>query len=288
MIGLHTFEIELCGICNANCSYCTWQQREVGEKAMDLDMVLSLQDQLMEMSNLQFVGLHGIGEATLHPDFISILKRGAFLGLPQRVSTNAYTLRGKIAEAFRTTDSLNLILSVHWGLKESFLERCIENIINYLKSWPINKSVIVLMVCEQSVEKHYQRFIDTFLPHIEELPNAMLHLKQPNTWPNDNPNFGFIRKDLIGNPNVILDVRKTPMSLGKVCTQPNYFLLALSDGTYVPCCVGMDSSWNIGNAKDMTIMKAWNSERMKEIRTLWRRADDSIPCGQCLKRIDCI
>ena len=68
---------------------------------------------------------------------------------------------------------------------------------------------------------------------------------------------------------------------------PDRFLMIMADGTCVPCCVGMDD-WGLGNVSEKTLQEVWECARMREIRRLWKSADDSIPCGNCLKRTDCL
>jgi hypothetical protein len=68
---------------------------------------------------------------------------------------------------------------------------------------------------------------------------------------------------------------------------PDRFLMVLADGTCVPCCVGMDE-WGLGSVVGRTLREVWESPEMGRVRDLWRAADDSIPCGRCKNRTDCI
>jgi MoaA/NifB/PqqE/SkfB family radical SAM enzyme len=143
------------------------------------------------------------------------------------------------------------------------------------------------MVCHMDARQCYDRFISTFLPVAEKHSNVFLHLKQPVTWPSDTPNKGFVDEALRHNPKVIFDDRATPLSIGKGCTQPDRFLMVLADGSCTSCCVDAND-WGLPSVRDHSLKEVWESARRLEIVKLWRKKDDSIPCGRCLKRTDCI
>lgn len=283
---LEEVQIELAGVCNATCVYCTWQKRTVGKKLMERGMAMRLLQEAKSMGVVQ-VRYHGLGESTVHPDLIEIVGLGESLGFRHSLSTNCFILKGGTADGLRAFHNLQLILAVPWVMHDKFVDICVKNALDYLSKPFNNESVHVQMVCHEDARKHYRRFVDTFLPAVEQSPKAQLHLKQPVTWPNDSPNRGFIDPELANHPQVIFDSRQTPLSIGKGCEMPNRFLMVLADGTAVPCCVGMDD-WGLGNVQEHGLAGVWNSPRMAELRDKWHRADDSIPCGNCKKRTDCI
>lgn len=283
---LQEVQIELTGICNATCVYCTWQKRTVGKQHMKKELALRVLEEAKGLG-VTTIRYHGLGESTLHPNLIEIMGKGHELGFDHSISTNCFTLKGRLAEDIKEIESLSLILAVPWVMHDKFVDICVSNAMDYLCAPSKNKTVHVQMVCQDTAERYYERLVDTFLPLVERSPNAFLHLKQPVTWPNDTPNKGFIRTELANHPKVIYDARETPLSIGKGCTMPDRFLMVLADGTCVPCCVAMDN-WGLGNANDHSLKEIWESQRMQDIRKMWRDADDGIPCGRCKKRTDCI
>jgi len=283
---LDEIQIELTGICNATCSYCTWQLRTVGKQHMDLSLALSLLNEAKEMG-VTTVRYHGLGESTIHPHLLEVIERGEHLGFDHSISTNCFTLRGKLAEGLAQFKNLSVILAIPWVMHDKFVNICVTNAHDYLTLPNSNKRIHVQMVCQDAAQHHYHRCVDEFLPFVERRANAYLHLKQPVTWPNDTPNKGFVASELAGHPKVIHDSRATPLSIGVGCTMPNRFLMILADGTAVPCCVGMDE-WGLGRVQGRGLKAVWTSPEMEQIRTKWRAADDSIPCGKCKKRTDCI
>lgn len=284
---LEELHIELCGVCNATCSYCTWQSRTVGKQVMETELALRLIEDAAEMQ-VGLVTFHGVGEATLHKDLVKILTHAEEFGLQTRLSTNCFKLKGKLADGLRKLKNLQLILAVPWTMAESsqkFVDECTANARAYIEGGYENRSVHALMVCAEQAEVHLDEFYGHFRAFAGH-PRFNIHLKQPQTWPNDTPNKGFVRLDLKDEPSVILETQETPRSLAADCRMPERLLMVLADGTCVPCCVGMDE-WGLGNIQGRTLKEVWESAELEGLRRKWREADDSIPCGHCKKRTDC-
>jgi radical SAM protein with 4Fe4S-binding SPASM domain len=283
---LEEVQIELSGICNATCVYCTWQKRTVGKQHMEKLLALRLLDEAKELG-VQRIRYHGLGESTMHPDLIEIMNRGEELGFDHSISTNCYKLKDELATEVAKLKNLSLILAIPWVMHDRFVDVCVNNVLDYLCLSSENRKVHIQMVCHENAKGHYRRCVDTFLTYVERRENAFLHLKQPVTWPNDTPNTGFFDAELAAHPKVIYDDRATPLSISKGCNMPERFLMVLADGTVVPCCVGMDE-WGLGSVAERPLREVWESSEMERVRELWRSADDSIPCGHCKKRTDCI
>lgn len=284
---LEELQIELCGVCNATCSYCTWQKRTVGKQMIDTALVKRLLGNASQLG-VGLVTFHGVGEPTLHPKLLEVLASAESLGLKTRLSTNCYKLEGELAEGLRQFKSLQLILAVPFTMLEKdpkFFAKCLENARNYVESGWQNRSLHALMVCAEQVEPYAEAFVQAFRPYLER-DRFNIHLKQPQTWPNDTPNKGFVRENLKISPKVLLETQATPRSLAADCRMPERLLMVLADGTVVPCCVGMDE-WGLGRIQDRALSEVWESPELETIRDKWRRSDDSIPCGHCKKRTDC-
>lgn len=286
MATLQEIQLELTGLCNATCCYCTWQKRTVGKQHMNRDLALRLLGEAKEMGVKQ-IRYHGLGESTLHPSLIEIIAAGEAAGFDHSISTNCFVLKGDLARSLSQFQNLSVILAVPWVMKDKYVETCVTNALDYLTAPNLNHRVHVQMVCHEDAQDHYRQCVEAFLKPIEQNDRAYLHLKQPVTWPNDSPNKGFINTELSNHPKVIHDTRATPLSIAKGCTMPDRFLMILASGHVVPCCVGMDD-WGLGNVNHVSLREVWESARMLEIRSLWKSADDSIPCGNCKKRTDCI
>jgi len=286
-IKLEEVQIELSGICNAKCSYCRWWERSIGQQIMDLDLALRL---LKECADLEvdMVRYHHLGEPFVHPNLFTILEAGDSLDLKnQSLSTNCLLLKGHRAENIRKFSKLDLIFSVHYVMGEDFYNRCTRNIEKFLEHPITNKSVVVQMICHVDARPDFENFMGTFLPMVEGRDKVHIQLKQPRTFPEDlEPNHGFIPIEYINHPKVVVDTLATPSSMARGCQMPTRFLSVLADGSCVACCVGMDD-WSLPKVTDSSLAEVWNSVGMAEVRRKWQTADDSLPCGFCIKRTDC-
>jgi Iron-sulfur cluster-binding domain len=280
--NLRELQIELSGLCNASCAYCDWNERKAGRQLMPLHLALSLLEQAQFFPGL-LVTYHGVGESTMNPVLGTVVARGEHLGLRQRLSTNCYLLDRWMD--LSQVKGLDMILALHWGLSPKFIERCVDNATAYLCTKPANRSIEVMTVCSVEQERFVPRMLDEFLPLVERLPNVCLHFKQPQTWPRCQPQHGRI-PSVPAHPRIVVESLMTPVSLGRGCTMPEYLLQVMADGTVAPCCVGTED-WGLPKATDTPLADIWASERMADIRRLWRQRDDSILCGHCLKREDC-
>lgn len=285
MYRLSDLQIELAGVCNAHCRYCTWQKRTVGKQLMDTNLAESLIDQAAKM-DIPLVTFHGVGESCLHPELVPLLHLGDFCSLNMRLSTNCFNLKDGLASGLAKVSHLEMILAIPWVMPIKLVETCITNAERYLQSGPSNHTVTVQMVCDETAKPWYDRFIDTFLPYAQSHPNVCLYLKQPRTWPNSEPIKGFTPWNLTNQSKVRRDDIQTPISLGRGCNMPERFLMVLADGTCVPCCVGMDESWSLGKIQGRSLQEVWNSVEMENVRDLWRSASPKLPCGNCLSRSD--
>lgn len=288
MFKLDDLQIELVGLCNCICPHCSIDKRNIVKEPMDKELAIRLLGEANDM-DVSLISYHGIGESLLHPDILDIIGIGEQLKFQHRLSTNCFNLKGEIADGMRKFKRLQFILAIPWASKPKFVDKCVENVINYLKSKPENYDIHVQMVCDINAEKYYRRLVDTFLPLVEKIDNVKIHLKQPLTWPDDTPNYGFINYELRDHEKVILSTHATPVSIGNGCSMPERLLLILADGNCTACCISTVSDiWNLGNVKNNSLKDIWNSSRMEEIRKLWRAKDDSLPCGHCKKRTDCL
>lgn len=289
MARLQYLQIELCGVCNARCSYCTWQERKTGKQMMNAGLAFDLVDQAAQMT-VDLVTFHGIGEATLHPDCADIIADADERHIRTRLSTNCSKLDGELAYDLSKIEGLQLILAMHFTLAENdpdFLKRCLANAREYLHVGFHNRSVECLLVVDEASRAYVDGFVETFAPYARNDKRVYIHLKQPQTWPNSAPVKGWVPKHLIGRRGLVVEAQETPRSLGNGCNMPENLLMVLADGTVVPCCVGTED-FGLGRIGDRTLKQIWESAEMEALRDKWRASDMSIPCGHCKTRTDCV
>lgn len=282
---LTELQIELAGICNVACVYCTWRERQTGKQLMDKALAHWLTQQAIRLIPRPLVTFHGVGEATLHPECLQLLEHADEAGLPVRLSTNCTTLDNKWIERLKNLKNLGLSLALHQGLPRKTKEKCSANAQDFLAASPHCRSVEVLLVCDGTGAPAAEKIIDTFLPLVERIPQARLNLKQPQTWPKSPPIKGHIPADP-RHPQVFVDKVQTPCSLGRGCRMPEYLMSIQADGTVTLCCVG-EEDWHLPTIHGREIKELWDSQQVRMVRELWAAKSDTLPCGHCLKREDC-
>jgi len=284
---LTELQIELAGVCNIACAYCTWRQREVGKQLMDTELAVTLLEQAAQFDPVPLVTLHGVGEATLHPHFRALLTLGHGLGLPLRLSTNCLTLDTARIAWLRQLTNLNFILALHQGVPIKTKKKAQDQALDFLASGPRCRQVEVLLVCDDQGASQAGRLAGTFLPVLERVPHSRLHFKQPQTWPKSPPVRGHIPTGAWEqHPQVLIDRVATPRSLARGCSMPDYLLSVQADGTTTLCCVG-EEDWGLANAKRQTLADIWQSAAAHSCRDAWRASSDRLPCGHCKNRGDC-
>ncbi len=258
--GLQKVDIELVGSCNAKCVYCTWHTRPKSTRRLiKEELAYDLLDQIGRIDGLSTVGLQGVGEPLMHPRIRNIVEYAVDKNIEIGFSTNC-TFLDKHDWLSEIVD-IEVNLAVPWTDK-GLIPKSVENAINYLELNPKNKDIFVQMVCHQDVEYLYDRFIKVFAPYQDKVT---LFAKQPLTWPYSEWQFGFTPRER-SSVKVVIDELDVPRSIGEGCTQPDYYLLVLANGTFVPCCVGhFPGDWGIGNANEISIAQAWaNNLKAKE------------------------
>lgn len=83
---------ELTNQCNFHCSFCPSDDQKRGLGSMDLELVKQLYEENADKKIADVVNLHLMGEPTLHPELIEILKFGASKNVKTDLVTNISTL----------------------------------------------------------------------------------------------------------------------------------------------------------------------------------------------------
>ena len=94
--AITSMHFELTNKCNFHCTFCPSdsQTRDIG--SMDINLIKRLYEEAADKKIGNVVGLHLMGEPTLHPRLIEILKFGALKNIKTDLVTNGSTLVAKI------------------------------------------------------------------------------------------------------------------------------------------------------------------------------------------------
>jgi radical SAM protein with 4Fe4S-binding SPASM domain len=277
-------QLELAGYCNATCEFCDWPTRPHEQKRfMDPAMAKKL---VAEGRRLQVrqITFHVTGESLMHPQLLDILPRD----YPILISTNALLLEGELARRLAAMDNLLIILAMLWAEPEARRDQSVRNGFDYLSLNPRNRGIYGQIICSEHAVGQAPRMYREFSPFLARLPQLHLHFKQPYTQEAHRPTTGYLPVGIPEGPRVQVDRMPTPQSCGPDCVafspNPDSDVIVQSDGQIKPCFKRWPH-WNLGNARDTTLLEAWNSPRFEEIRRIWRSGDPDgkLACHDCIR-----
>ena len=87
--------IEITNKCNFHCAFCPSDSQKRALGFMDLELVKQLYEENSDKQLVNLVDLHLMGEPTLHPELIEILKFGSIKKVKTNLTTNISTLGAK-------------------------------------------------------------------------------------------------------------------------------------------------------------------------------------------------
>jgi len=291
-------QIELTGICNANCEYCDWMRRPKEQQVtMDTQIAKKVVREAIEM-DADHISFHVTGEPLLHPDLFEIMPTNWNIGL----STNCLALEGEKAKKLAAMPNLGIVLAVLWGGTKEQRERSITNAVRFLSLHPVCKSVTVQMICSEHSINDAEFMYKLFKPYSDENKNVRLFYKQPYTQEPEYPTKGYEPPaEVIASERVKIDRMITPVSCGTDCLaippNPMTSILIQSDGELKPCFYRpqgrnvknkeWENGWQMGNARDTTLQEFWNADKLKAMRKIWAKGDpdNQLPCHDCIRMV---
>jgi radical SAM protein with 4Fe4S-binding SPASM domain len=281
-----TVQIELAGLCSANCEFCDWTRRPKEQKIfMDTELAKKCVREAKELKVSQ-ISFHVTGEPLDHPDILDIIPHD----YPIVISTNCLSLENSLARELSHMDNLLIILAVLWSEPKERRERSIANAKAYLDLNPNNRNIFLQMICSEHAVQYSSLMYETFSPYLKQLPGLQLHYKQPYTQEPERPTLGYIPANIPmkRDRRVQIDYMPTPQSCGPDCLafapNPSTDIIIQSDGQIKPCFKRWPY-WNLGNIKDTTLAEVKMSKRLKEIRDIWCTGDpdNKLACHDCIR-----
>lgn len=300
---LDNIQIELTNRCNAKCPMCSHRLSERKIVDMELSLLDKIVEDMVTLELPQFIGVCGIGEPMLHPQFkeaISMISHR----LPYSIGTNAQEL-DKYIPILMDTRFTELVLSIDSTTKETHrkmrpsidLETVEKNVLLLLKElrhhieekdvfW---KTVYIQMVVGALNVHEVNQFIERWLPEVEGLDFVKIYIKPICPSPIASTNLQYppprflVYSDYIRHPSVILDDFTKPRSFKSTCMLLDTSALILSDGAYTPCCMDGEGHLGVGNMKEHSMLECFNSEKLNYFRQCKERGVDIIPfCDTCI------
>ena len=302
-------QIELTNACNAHCVICPNRLQTRAVTHMDLGLLHRIVDEIKKegLATRELpVGLCGLGEPTLHPQFkecVEIFSNG----IPWSVGSNMSlvdkdTVDFLINKKF-TTFSVSLdgvtkktYEDIRAGLDydtvlqntEYFIKQLDEYATKYRPFWT---EVYLQFVVTEWNKNEIQPFFKAWEPKIQRIPNCFISFKPICPWPDRFPTNkanilfpGPTNIEIFKHPKVVWGYYDKPFKLREGCSMASHWVQIMSDGTYSICCMNSEDHFEIGNVKNNTIMELFNSPVTNRYKKLQKEGRyDEIPfCDKCI------
>lgn len=261
---LNSLTIETNNTCNLSCIMCPVNhQMERKKEYMDFDLYKKIIDMAVPLGTLQLTGL---GEPTLHPNICDMIAYAKMKRVEVvNIITNGTLIdEQKCIELLESgldfiTFSLDGLGEVHEEIrgKGSNYERIRNTIFNFVRlREKINPSCMVSI---------------NYTAGATNTNNDSKSIKEFENYWRGKVDFTYISSSI--------DIKSKLRT--KACIFPWRLLVVQSNGNVVPCCIDFEGQLNIGNAKEQSVKKIFNSDKMVELRRKHIRKDFPAPCIKC-------
>lgn len=240
---------------------------------MELDLFKKIIDEAKEFA--YDIMLYLGGESLLHPDIVQMVEYTSRAGLISQLNTNATLLTKELSSSLVKAGLSRIVFSFDGYEKETYekirvgadFDKTLNNIVEFLKLKQELRSkkpeaIFQIIEFDKDNKEEKRRFKNS----LDSLPLNRFKFISPHT-------FGgrFKEHDKVKGSSY------TP------CTFLWYSMSILWDGTVVPCCVDVEGSYELGNAKKSSLKDIWNREKMLTLREKMekREVDELKICSGC-------
>lgn len=262
--------------CNLQCVMCPNKDLEKEKKGY---MEFGLFQKIIDEARDFVFDIHLLhrGESLLHPEFFRMARYAHESGIVTRFHTNGTLLDEEKSHKLIESGIDQFAFSFDGFDKEthesirikSTFEKTVGNIIRFLeikKSLKAKKPVTVLELINfpdryKGLERRKKR---EFLGRFKGLPLDKIEIKEMHNWAGE---IGRIENHKNYTP----------------CTFLWHALIVLWDGSVLPCTQDFHGLLDLGNVREASLTKIWNSERMVSLRKkiLSREVEGLRPCAGC-------
>lgn len=269
------FQMEIYGNCNYNCIFCPYGN---GYKKRNCMIYLSYIKQLHKkgiFKSTKEIGLHVLGESTLHPEYFEIIKFLNSKGIKVKDATNASRFEDiKFVKNLLKSKLSMLVISLDAFYETTYskvkktkikLSDILPGLIYYLKHTKI-KTYIQAIRHEKYEKNEIKKFIKFWGKYFK---NNLISFdyKFLDTW---SGHFSYAT------------TRETLKEKKAIC--PNIFrsISILSNGKVVPCCRVFDWSYSYGNIFKEELKDIWGGKKhLKLIKDMLEGKYKILPCKNC-------
>lgn len=299
-------EIEVTTRCNLKCIICEHTYWKEKAREMSWEEFKSIVDQF---PRLKWIGLTGIGESFLHPDFLRMLQLVKSRSIYVELYDTFYFINEEVSSELLNLKIDRILASVDAATKETYEEirvgsdydRVISNIKNLIELRSKRKAFFPqidfhFIICRENIEE--------VLPFIELIASLdpsrncsiiftrMLHaFEEVKNLTVEVPAEVIAKVEkkarelgIIIRWNANVPTRKPPINKCTEWTMPFIFV----DGSVVPCCAGNEANHRsfqrkhaLGNIFNTSFAQVWHSTKYNNLRKMLRSGKVPAPCSNC-------
>lgn len=277
-------------ICNFKCKYCiqstdenTEEKKQLVRKFLDWETFVKIADSAKQFpKKIKTVLLTSIGEPLLHPELVRMIEYMKKIDLANayEIVTNASLLTPELGKKLVDAGLTRLCVSLQGLTAEKYEEVCgvkidYEEFYHNLKSffeYSRGKCKLHIKTVDISLAPgEEEKFMEMYAPICDTIYIDKVA-----------PVFkGVDYSDMVQDMEPYTD-EKYAENAKVCCSSIFYTLYTLADGRIAPCC-DHPQPLIYGNIADMSLVKAWNSEKRKNflIQHLTHRRCENGICAQC-------
>lgn len=269
--ALQKLTIEITTLCNLKCAGCPRTMGIANDSWIDQHMDLKLFQRILDgWPPTGFVTLHGIGEPTLHPQFVELVamarQSGKFKkmkvtsnGITRSADYYAEAVAAGLDEFWISVDSFDPVIAerMRSGTKTEKLKANIAACLD--KGLPLHISMVVSAVNYRDIPDTLQQLAELGAPpvHMQEFQDY----GEPYGLMTSEQRAEFIRlvhASVHRFPGLPVVLPSFIRPKGDICTAP-WFRPAISvQGYLTPCCTTFDpSQFGYTNVGEMSFAQAW-------------------------------
>lgn len=280
--------IDSSSICNFRCAFCPHSSNDkemLAQAAFPFELAKKIIDDATQFpQKIKQFSLAVFGEPFVNKKLPEILQYAQSKDIAEKyeMTTNGSLLTPDIANKLTADGDRNFLINIsiyglcnedyyHFcGIKTSnIFNKIIENV-RYLFS--IKKSAHIHIKITDAVcktEEQRNKFFEIFSPICDSL--SVEHAV--SMW-YESPN---------NETDADMNIYMQPRMEKHICALPFYMLTVNTDGTVVPCCNDWKCRFNLGNAKEQSLLEIWNGKAFREcqLKHLQSGYKNFSPCSSC-------
>jgi radical SAM protein with 4Fe4S-binding SPASM domain len=263
--------------CNFKCKMCphssaTWRGGSLNKKNIDLSLVKKLSDQIKEL-NIPSLNIGAFTECTINKNIKDILKIfSEFEIMDKFLFTNGSMLN---------QDLCNFLVEFGWERVYISLDAANADTYKNIRGYDLNKVEQNILRLMEIKRKKQSVFPIVRVSFVIQPENENEVDKFYNKWENKIDVIDFQK---------FIDFEKKNQPIEnftfKKCQGPFVNLSITCEGEILPCCSEYGKDLSLGNLENISLMEAWNCNKMQNLRkSFLEKANLPYICQVCLRDI---